>query len=566
MTQTAARLLAATLDAHGVDLVYCVPGESFLAVTDALIEYPHIRMIVCRHEAGAGFMTVTDGQIRGRPGVCFVSRGPGACNAGIALHAADHDAVPAVFFVGHVDRPTMGRRALQDVNYPKAFSDSAKMVIEVVSGDQVAEAAARAFHIAESGTPGPVVVVLPEDALEDETDAPVLGPRPLPLSAPAPAEAARAAEMIRAAARPVVIAGSGLKGKEALALLTRFAEAWSLPVLPTHRRANAFDAGHPNYAGYLANRSPKELIAALRESDLVIGLGERFSETVTQGYVFPRAPKPEQPLIHVWPDASEIGRVFEPALGLGCDPQAFLEALGALSPGRAPAGRKAWIARLNEIYRRVARYQPALANDGVVFGSVVEAVRKRLPRTAAVTSDAGNFMSWIHRHLGFTQDNLFLGCTVGAMGMGVPAAVAAGLREPGREVVCFVGDGGMLMTGNELATALQFGARIKIFVANNSSYGTIRLHQENRYPGRVAATALKNPDFALLGEAFGARGLRIENEADVEPVVAEAMAERRSVVVDVRTSLSYLNCWTRLDEMPAYRGAAGASQAATRAP
>ncbi|MBI4182522.1 MAG: acetolactate synthase [Proteobacteria bacterium] len=553
MTRTAARLLADTLEAHGVDLAFCVPGESYLAVTDALIEHPKIRLIVCRHESGAGFMALADARVRGKPGVCFVSRGPGATNASIAVHTADHDAVPAVFFVGQAERHEMGRKALQEVNWSKTFSDMAKMVIEVNSADLIAEAAARALHVARAGTPGPVVVVMPEDMLEDETEAPVLGPRPLGRTAPRPGDARRAAEMLRRAERPVAIVGGALSGAEALAALTRFAEAWSLPICPSHRRPHLFDGSHPLYGAYLGNRIAPEQVAALKEADLVIALGERLAQSVSQGFKFPRAPKPEQPLIHVWPDANEVGRVWEPALGLACDPHAFIEALMAEDPGEPPAARREWAARLNALHRKLTKWTPASANDGVVLGAVVAAVDQRLAPDAIVTTDAGNFTTFVHRYLKFRQTNMFVGATVGAMGAGVPSVVAAGLASPGRQLVCFVGDGGMLMTGNELATAVQYKVPVKIFVANNSCYGTIRYHQEGRFPGRVTSTYLRNPDFAALAEAFGARGLRIENDGDVGPVVAEAMGHAGPVVVDVRTSLNHISAWKRLDEMPAYR-------------
>jgi len=297
-----------------------------------------------------------------------------------------------------------------------------------------------------------------------------------------------------------------LAGEAALADLTRFSEAWSVPVCPTHRRPHLFDSEHPNYGGYLGNRVPAPQIAQLKEADLVLAVGERLTDSVTQGYSFPATPVPQQPLIHVWPDAVEVGRVWQPALGIGCDPHAFTQALLAVKP-QAPAGRQAWIERLNKMHRGLTSWQPMSANDGVV------------------TADAGNFTTWIHRYLYFKQTNMF------------------------------VGDGGFLMTGSELATAVQYGAPVKIFICNNNCYGTIRMHQELRFPGRVAATELRNPDFAALARAFGARGLTIENDADVEPVVREAIAADGPVVVDVRASLNYLTAWRRLDEMPAYAGA-----------
>lgn len=553
MSRTAAQLLAATLESHDVDVAYCVPGESYLAVTDALIDHPSIKLVVCRHEGGAGFMAVADARARGRPGVCFISRGPGATNASIAIHTAYHDAIPAVFFIGQVERFEKGRMALQEMNYSKTFSDTTKAVIEVDDGEHLSEAAARAFHIARSGTPGPVVVTLAEDMLDDTVEAPVLSPRPDVRMAPHADDVARVAEMLGKAERPLVIAGGLVQGDEALANLTKFAESFDLPVAPSHRRAHVFDSYHPNYGGYLGNRTPGPLIDLMKTSDMLLVLGERLGPSVSQSYTFPTAPTPQMPLVHVWPDSAEIGRVWQPTIGIAADPEHFLEAvLDAGSPG-SPEGRGKWIGRLNKVHRDLTTWEPESANDGVVLGGVVAAINERMDADAVVTSDAGNFSSWLHRYLYFRQSNIFLGYQVGGMGGGVPSGVAAGICTPGRQIITFVGDGGFMMTGNELATAVQYDVPIKIFIANNSSYGTIRMHQEGRYPGRVTSTDLKNPDFAKLGEAYGALGLKIENDGDVDSVVAEALAHKGPVVVDVRTSLNYLSAYRKLEDMPAYQ-------------
>jgi acetolactate synthase-1/2/3 large subunit len=554
MSRTAANLLAATMEAHDVDLVYCVPGESFLAVTDALIDFPSIRLIICRHEGGAGFMSLADARTRGKVGVCFVSRGPGATNASIAIHSAYHDAIPAVFFIGQVERDEKNRMALQELNYAKTFSDTTKMVIEVENAALLSEAAARAFHVAASGTPGPVVVTLPEDMLDEAVDVAVVQPAARARMAPPAQDVARLADMLASAEKPLVIAGGLVQGEQGLGALTKFAETFELPVAPSHRRSHVFDSSHPNYGGYLGNRAPKPQMDLMRESDLLLVVGERLGPSVTQGYSFPAAPKPEQTMVHVWPDPVELGRVWQPTLGLASDIDTFLDAMLEHGSKGATSGRAQWIGRLNKVHKELTAWEPASANDGVVFGAVMAAINERLAPDAVVTSDAGNFSTWIHRYLYFKQTNMFVGYATGGMGGGVPSAVAAAICSPGRQVVCFVGDGGFLMTGNELATAIQYDAPIKIFVANNASYGTIRMHQEGRYPGRVTSTALNNPDFAKFGEAFGAKGLKIENDGDVEGVVAEAMAHDGSVVVDVRTSLNHLSAWRKLDEMPAYKG------------
>lgn len=552
MKGSAAQLLAATLDAHGVDLAFCVPGESYLGLTDALIDFPQIKLVVCRQEGGAGFMAFADGRMRGKAGVAIVSRGPGATNASIAVHCAYHDATPAVFFVGQAERKDLGRLALQEQNYAKTFSDMTKMVIEVNDGAQLSEATARAFHVAESGTPGPVVVVLPEDMLGDAVDAPVIGRAAKVLSGPAAGDLARAADMIRNAKKPLFLAGGTLWGDEALADLARLAEAWNVPVCPTHRRPHLFDSGHSHYGGYLGNRVPGPQIDIMRETDLLVAIGERLGDSVSQSYTFPNVPVPQMPMIHVWPDAAELGRVWQPTLGIASDPHEFIKALLALEAGET-GGRDGWIGRLNAKHRELTDWKDAEANDGVPFGNVCAAIGREMADDAVVTTDAGNFSTWIHRCMWFKQSNMFCGASVGAMGPAIPSAIAAGLRWPGRQAIAIVGDGGFQMTGNEFSTARQYGVPLKVFVSNNGSYGTIRMHQEGRYPGRTYATELFNPDFAKVAEAYGAKGLRIENNGDVAGVVKEAMETDGPVIVDCRTSLSYLSAWKRLEDFPAHQ-------------
>jgi acetolactate synthase-1/2/3 large subunit len=549
MTKSAAHVLAATLDAHGVDVAYCVPGESYLPLTDAFIDFPNMKLVVCRHEGGAGLMAVAHARLRNHPGVCIISRGPGAMNASIALHVAYHDAEPVVFLVGQAERDELNRMTLQEMNYSMTYSDTAKMVIEVIDQRRIAEDIARAFHIAQSGTPGPVVVVLPEDLLYGECDAEPLGPRVKAITAPTTDDTARAVELLRNAKKPLVIAGGRLHGAAALGDLTKFAEVFDLPVAAPQRRFHIFDSRHPNCAGRLTNRAPAESLDIMKETDLLIVIGERIGPSMSQGYTFPRAPVPDQPMIHVWPDTEEVGRVFQPTLGLGCDPHEFLKVMLAIGPGEIPFERKAWVKRLNDAHNSVMDWMPVSANDGLVFGHVVEAINKHLTKDAVVTTDAGNFSSWPARFLHLGQENIFIGATVGAMGPGVPSGVAAGLSTPGRQIVVFVGDGGVMMTGNELATAVQYNVPIKIFIANNSAYGTIRMHQAKAFPGRVTATALQNPDFVKWGEAFGAKGFLIETEGDVESVVAEAMAYDGPAVIESRISLNHISPAARIDEI-----------------
>jgi len=551
MSRTVGRLLAESLVAHEVDLVWMVPGESFLGLTDALTEAPQVKLIVCRHEGGAGFMAVADGRMRGgRAGVLLVSRGPGLSNAMIALHTAFHDATPLVVLVGQVERKDFGRLALQEQNYGRLLSDLTKDVIEVNEPEQASEAIARAFHLAESGTPGPVAVVLPEDIFDETTDAPLAKPRPRVHGGAWEEDLDRLAEMLARAERPLVWVGGALAnaGMESLAELRQLAEEWVLPISPTHRRPQLFDSNHPNYGGYMGTRVPKDLIAEMKRADLLVAIGERITDSVSQSYSFPTAPDPQLPLVQVWPDANEIGRVFRPDLGIAADPASVIRAL--LKRG-APAGaakRQGWVAGLNAIHRRLMEPVWESMPDGVNFAAVCVEVGKHLAGDAAVSSDAGNFSSFIHRYIGFRPGQVFLSSVVGAMGAGVPMAVAASIRRPGRQAVAFVGDGGALMTGNEIATAMQYGAAPIIILSDNKRYGTIGMHHEVRYPNRPYedAVRLTNPDFAAWARVFGAEGITIRTEAEVEEGIARAFAVKtKPVVVHVHSSAEQMSAWRR---------------------
>jgi acetolactate synthase-1/2/3 large subunit len=551
MNRTVGRLLAESLDAHRIDKIFCVPGESYIGLTDALLDMPQIQLVVCRHEGGAGFMAVADGRMQGgRAGVLLVSRGPGLSNAMVAFHSAFHDATPMVALVGQVERKDFGRLALQEQNYSRLLADVTKSVIEVNEPEQASEAIARAFHIAESGTAGPVAVILPEDIFDEETETPLAKPRPRVVPGPLPEDVDRLAGMLAKAERPLVWVGGALAnaGDAATDDLRRLAETWTLPVSPTHRRPQLFDSHHPNYGGYMGIRVPKDLIEEMRRADLIVALGERITDSVSQSYTFPAAPDPQLPLVHVWPDANEVGRVWRPDLGIVADPHAVIRALLARPAPPASDKRRAWIAGLNRIHRGLMEPRWAETRDGVNFAAVVCAIGKHLAPDAAVTSDAGNFGSFVHRYLHFRTGQVFLASVVGAMGSGVPMAVAATLRRPGRQAVAFVGDGGALMTGNELATARLHDTAPIIVISDNECYGTIGMHHEVRYGNRPyePATRLKNPDFAAWARSFGAEGITIADEGEVEAKIAEAFAVRgRPVVVHVRSSAEQMSAWRR---------------------
>jgi acetolactate synthase-1/2/3 large subunit len=561
MTQTVARLLAESLEAHDVDQVYCVPGESYVGLTSALIEKNSIRVVVCRHEGGAGYMAVADGRLRDRAGVAMVSRGPGLSNAMVALHSAYHDATPVVMLVGQVERKDFGRLALQEQNYSRLLSDVTKQVIEVLEPEQASEAIARAFHLAESGTPGPVAVILPEDLFDAETDAAVDSARPRVVAAPRPNDLDRLAVMLEAAERPLVLVGGALLADAihdngVFAELNRFAEQWVLPISPTHRRPQLFDANHLNYGGYMGIRVPPDLLAEMKRADLMLALGERMTDSVSQSYTFPAAPKPQLPFVHVWPDPNEVGRVWRPDLGLPCNPYEVIRGLLRRSVPSDAQKRRGWVAGLNAIHRRLLAKEWEPTSDGVNFAAIVCEVDKHLAPDATVTTDAGNFASFVHRYIGFRQGQVFLASVVGAMGSGMPMAVAAALRRPNTQVVAFVGDGGALMMGNEIATAVQYGAAPILIISDNGMYGTIGMHSYVRYPERalMEGVRLTNPDFAQWARSFGAEGITIERESEAADGIAHAFAVKtRPVVVHCRTSQIQMSAWrryTRAETLP----------------
>ncbi|MFL5284866.1 MAG: thiamine pyrophosphate-dependent enzyme [Rhodopila sp.] len=552
-TTTVARLLADSLEAHDVDQIFCVPGESYVGLTSVLTERNTIHPIVCRHEGGAGFMAVADGRLRSRAGVCIVSRGPGLSNAMVSLHSAYHDATPMVMLVGQVERRDFGRLALQEQNYSKLLSDITKSVIEVNEPEQASEAIARAFHIAESGTPGPVAVILPEDIFDETTDAELDPPRPRVVAGPRTQDLQRLAAMLAQAERPLILVGGALLAdslydRAVYGDLRRLSEDWVLPISPTHRRPQLFDAHHPNYAGYIGIRVPPALISEMKKADLIVALGERLTDTVSQSYSFPSAPQPQVPLVHVWPDANEVGRVWRPDLGIPCDPHEVVKGLLAMQPPPDAAKRRGWIDGLHRIHRSLLEKTWEPSTDGLNFAAVVCEIDKHLADDAVVTSDAGNFGSYIHRYLRFRPGQEFLSSVVGAMGSGMPMAVAGTLRRPGRQVVAFMGDGGALMMGNEIATACQYGGNPIVIISDNAMYGTIGMHSYVRYPDRkfMEATRLTNPDFAAWARSFGAEGITIREESEVADGIARAFAiKTKPVVVHCLTSALQMSAWRR---------------------
>ncbi len=528
-SRPAGHALVEALVAQGVHTCFGVPGESYLAVLDGFHEHrQQIRFVACRQEGGAAFMADAQGKLSGRPGICFVTRGPGATNASIGVHTAFQDSTPVILFVGQVASDQRDREAFQELDYRQMFGPGtlglAKWVGEVQHADRLPEYIARAFHTAMQGRPGPVVLVLPEDMLTQLTAAPVL-PRVEPVRAwPAPGGLRDLRALLLAAQRPIVIAGGSGWDAEAASALQRFAENWQLPVACGWRFQDTFDNRHALYAGDVGIGINPKLAARVRAADLVIALGVRLGEMTTGGYTLLQAPRPAQKLVHIHAGAEELGRVYAADLLLQASMACAAKALETLA---APA-EVSWAAATAAAHVDYEANLVAPAVQPLDLAVVVKTLQRLLPEDTVYTNGAGNYSGWLHRycrhpglqHHGRTQ----LAPTSGAMGYGLPAAVAAALLHPERMVVNLAGDGDFLMTGQELATATGYGARKLIsVVVDNGSYGTIRMHQEREYPGRVSGSELFNPDFAAYARAFGWRGEFVDRTADFEPALQRAI-------------------------------------------
>jgi acetolactate synthase-1/2/3 large subunit len=534
---TVGQLIVAILEANGIDRVFGVPGESFLPVLDALRDST-IDTVTCRHESSAGFMALADARLGGRPGICLVSRGPGATNASIAVHTAQQDGLPLVLLVGQVAREQLRRDGFQEIDYGKMFGDIAKYVGEIADPGQTTAIMARAMNAAMSGTPGPVVIALSEDVLDQPVEAPA--PRPLSRAATA-ADGKAVSEVVRllaAAQRPLIIAGGELAADDGRDLLRAMAERFSVPVAVSFRRHDLFANTHRLYAGDLGVSNSKAQLSAFAESDLILALGTRLGDLTTKGYSFPASPWPQQSLVHVHSDGTMVGRHFRPDVGAVCAAPSFLAALLAAAPKAAPPDRTVWIERLGGLRAEIARWHAKTATDGVVFGNVIAALAAAVDDDVMIVPDAGISASLLYRHFPFRPPQRLLATIAGVMGFGVPGAVAVAMRETRCQIVCVVGDGGFMMTGNELALAVERRLPIRIFLSNNRSLGTIRFNQERDFPGRPSATDLSGPDFAALARAFGCAALVIAREDEVVPTVAAALRHAGPVLVEVKASLS----------------------------
>jgi acetolactate synthase I/II/III large subunit len=537
----AADQIVRTLEAHGVTRVYCVPGESFLALLDAL-EGSSIQVIVCRHEGGAGFMACAEAKLTGKPAVFMASRGPGATNASIAVHMADQDALPVILMVGQVAREERTRGVFQEVDYSAFFGSMAKGVYEITEGERTREMLSRGMLQAQSGVPGPVVFSLPEDMLRDEVadEEPLVYPLPVLTHAPSIVNSIQKA--IDAAQRPIVLAGAALRTPEGKLALQRFAEAQRIPVAVTWKNQDVFDNNSPLYAGHTSFGSPQAYKDALSEADVILAFGTRLGDVATLHHTFPAAPEPQQFVVQVYADAAPLGRVARVDLPIVANPAAVLSDL-ALSARVVNTAREAWVKKINGFVATLQNFTPRNPTDGVDFGEVVMALSKFAPPDCIITTDSGNGPTWMHRHWKMTPKNILIGGIVGAMGLGVPAAIAASMEMPTRTALCFVGDGGVLMTGDELATAMAYGATPKIVISDNGIYGTIRTHQERDYPGRVSGTDLTNPDFAAWANSFGVVAYKLNLGDDIEATVKAFLAEPGAAVLHVKSSKTSLSAF-----------------------
>lgn len=529
--KTGGQLIVEALEANGVERIYSVPGESYLAVLDALHD-SGISNIVCRQEGGAAMMADCEGRLTGRPGVCFVTRGPGATNASPGIHIARQDSNPVVMFVGQVARGNLEREAFQEVDYRAFFGSMAKWVVEIDDAARIPELVTRAFSVAASGRPGPVVVALPEDMLTDEVEAPA----PLPYvpveTAPGAAQIAATVALLEKAERPFVILGGTRWTEDAVAAMCAALETWKLPVGCSFRRQALCDQMHASYAGDVGIGINPKLGDYIKKADLVLLVGCRFGEMPSSDYTLLKSPYPDQKLVHVFPDASELGRVYRPTVAVNATPAAFAEAFAATAPKATPV----WANRTAELHEDYLSWStpPADGPGPVKMGPIMAWLEKNLPEDVIIANGAGNFATWVHRFHRFRRFASQAAPTSGSMGYGVPGGVAAKLIFPQREVIVWAGDGDFLMNGQEFATALQYGAPVIVVILNNGIYGTIRMHQEREYPGRVSGTTLRNPDFAALARAYGGHGETVEQTEDFAAAFERARASGLPSIIDVK--------------------------------
>lgn len=530
-----AELIVDTLIAHGVDRAFSVPGESFLALLDALYERDEIDLVTCRHEGSASLAAVADAKLTGRAGVAMASRGPGACNAAIGLHVASQEAIPLVMLVGQVETPNLNRDAVQEIDTGRAFSGLVKWSTRIESAAQAPEMMARAFSVALSGTPGPVVIELPQDVLEMEAGLLTARVHGVARAEPSRAAVEQAAGLLGKAERPILLIGGECRTEEFRRDLIALSERWNVPVAVTAKMQDQFPNDHRLWIGHLGFFTSPAHVRLLERADLIVAIGTRLGDRSSLGFRFPRQSPTSQPLVHVYPDPNAIGTHFHTNVAIVSSAHPFLRSW--LDLPAVIRERGGWIEAVAKAREAVHAWPEQRIPSADVLGHAVTAIAKVFRADGIVTTDSGDFAAWVHRIFRFKPSARLLGSACGAMGSGVPAALSASLRHPDRQVIAFCGDGGFLMTGNELATAVARRLNIKIVISNNRSYGTIRSHQERAFPKRPWGTDLSNPDFAALARAFGAQGYTVTNAAQAAEVVAQAMSTDSPAVIEVRSDV-----------------------------
>jgi acetolactate synthase I/II/III large subunit len=542
--RTGGRILVDQLELNGAELAFCLPGESYLPVLDALYDSP-IRLVTCRHEQGASNAAEAYGKLTGRPGICLVTRGPGATQAAVGVHTAKQDSSPMLLLVGQVPRAFRGREAWQELDYAQVFGGIAKAAWEIDSAERIPEHMAEAFSTALSGRPGPVVLSLPEDVLAEGADVGDGTRLEVERVSPRPEDLDRLRTLLAAAERPLVVVGEGGWTAETSREVQAFCEANALPVACAFRCQDFVDNRSPSYVGVLGVAMDEAIAARLRDADLVLAIGGRLGEVPTRRFTLLEAPDPRQTLIHIHPDPAELGRVYEPDLAIAATLPEAAVALRALDPAE-PRWRE-WTGAARAEYEVNLQHE-AMEGD-VDLGAIMAFLRHRLPGDAIQTCGAGNFTVWAHRFAEFTQFGTQACPRSGSMGYGLPAAVAAQLVHPERIVVCFTGDGDFVMSSPELATAVQYELPIVVLLVNNGMYATIRMHQERQFPGRVIGTDLENPDFPALAHAYGAHGERVARTDDFEDAFERALASGKPSVLELPVDPERISPRVKLSEL-----------------
>ena len=531
-SRSGAEVLIDALKINAVERIFCIPGESYLAALDALFDRSGISLIVCRNEGGAAYMTEAEGKLTGRPGVCFVTRGPGATNASGGLHVAMQDSTPMILLIGQIARKDLDREAFQEIDYRRMFSEVAKWVAQIDDAERIPEYLNRAFSVATSGRPGPVVLALPEDMLIDQTIAGDAKPWQIIKTSPAEDDVAQAVKLLENAERPMIIVGGSGWSKKTRSTLQDFAAANHLPVANSFRCQDFINNEHPNYAGDLGLGVNPALTRRIQASDCLLVIGARLGEMTTGGFTLIDIPCPSQRMIHVHPGAEELGHIYQPELAINASAETFVSELGKARLN--PTDANTWKQQVAQAHQEYLDWNRSVSVNGAVqLSDIIHSVRNQTDDDAIICNGAGLNTGWLHRFFRYREYRTQLAPTSGTMGYGLPAAIAAKLRYPERCVLAFTGDGDFMMNGQELATAMQYQANIIVIVINNGIYGTIRMHQEREYPGRVIGTDMVNPDFVALAEAYGAHGERVEKTEEFDAAFERSLAANRPALIEV---------------------------------